>query len=94
MPRIIESTSPNFVDYDGMRRINPRLAKLAREMQFTMAHRGHTMQSMWVLRTVVGTPVIDIKCRKCGMEARANARPMPNETDIAGEAVALNCNGL
>ena len=67
------------------------LGRLAREMQFSMARRGHVHQSMWREVVVNGTTVIDIRCKRCGMESRANARPMPNQTDIAGEAVALDC---
>jgi hypothetical protein len=30
-------------------------------------------------------------CHKCGMQAEINRQPMPNQIDIGGEAVALNC---
>ena len=30
-------------------------------------------------------------CVKCGMGVCVNIRPLPNEIDIGGEAVALNC---
>jgi hypothetical protein len=30
-------------------------------------------------------------CIHCGMDVSINARPLPNEIDIGGEAVALNC---
>ena len=30
-------------------------------------------------------------CIHCDMAVMVNARPLPNEIDIAGEAVALNC---
>jgi hypothetical protein len=31
-------------------------------------------------------------CSACGREVTVNLRPMPNEIDIGGEAVALNCD--
>jgi hypothetical protein len=31
------------------------------------------------------------KCSCCGMTVVVNTRPMPNDIDICGEAVALNC---
>lgn len=30
-------------------------------------------------------------CAKCGKEVCVNTKPQPNEIDIGGEAVALNC---
>ena len=30
-------------------------------------------------------------CRACGMQAVINTNPMPNDIDIGGRAVALNC---
>lgn len=30
-------------------------------------------------------------CDECGMGVHVTARPMPNEIDIGGEAVALDC---
>ena len=32
------------------------------------------------------------ECDTCGMQVCVNTRPMPNEIDIGGEAVALNCD--
>ena len=31
------------------------------------------------------------KCKRCGMEVEVNAKPLPNQIDIGGEAVALTC---
>lgn len=33
-------------------------------------------------------------CKTCGLEAHINARPMPNEIDIGGQAVALFCGDV
>lgn len=32
-------------------------------------------------------------CKKCDMQVEINRQPMPNQIDIGGEAVALNCIG-
>ena len=32
-------------------------------------------------------------CTVCGAEVDVTTRPMPNEIDIGGEAVATNCTG-
>lgn len=31
-------------------------------------------------------------CARCGRSVQVNAKPAPNEIDIGGEAVALNCS--
>lgn len=33
------------------------------------------------------------ECRKCGAYVLVNTRPQPNEINIGGDAVALNCQG-
>ena len=30
-------------------------------------------------------------CQRCTMQVEVNRQPMPNQTEIDGEAVALNC---
>lgn len=32
-------------------------------------------------------------CRRCDVQVEVNRQPMPNQVDIGGEAVALNCIG-
>jgi len=32
-------------------------------------------------------------CVKCEMHVYVNTKPDPNEIEIAGDAIALNCNG-
>lgn len=51
--------------------------------------RGHQMSTfiqvehrMW----------FDSWCKACGKDARVNLQPMPNETNVGGPAVAVNCN--
>lgn len=52
--------------------------------------RGH--QKMVIDYEVRG--VIRVyKCEACGMDVAIKPRPAPNEINIGGEAVALNCIG-
>jgi hypothetical protein len=53
------------------------------------AMRGHLLNPFEPLeadRTFAAT------CQRCGREVVVNLRPAPNEIDIAGEVVALNCD--
>lgn len=61
------------------------LRKKARE---AAKSRGHNM---------VGWFVIDghrsyMRCSDCNMRVDTNTRPLPNEIDIGGEAIALDCS--
>lgn len=51
--------------------------------------RGHTMQP-WI--TYDETNAVT-SCFGCGMEVQVLTNPAPNEVDIGGEALALNCQG-
>ncbi len=62
---------------------------LRREAQRTTTARGHRMQ--WA-PTLVPTIVIGT-CHWCHMQVALNRTPQPNEIEIGGEAVALNCTG-
>ena len=33
-------------------------------------------------------------CKLCGREVQINTKPLPNEIDIGGEALALNCSNI
>ena len=63
------------------------LATLGREARKSCKARGHKMTPfvMLTFHTEVS------HCLTCGKEAIINDKPMPNDIDIAGEAVALNC---
>jgi hypothetical protein len=51
--------------------------------------RGHKLGD-WAK---VGKHVRENICLNCGQSVRVNSQPMPNELEIGGEAVALNCPG-
>jgi hypothetical protein len=64
-----------------------KVERLRKEAKECAAFREHTMSKF---------KTIDVrhsvaKCLDCGMEVTVNTDPMPNEIDIGGEAVALNC---
>lgn len=51
--------------------------------------RGHVMTRF----RAYATGRWESYCRECGMEVNVKTRPAPNEVNISGEAVALNCEG-
>lgn len=63
--------------------------RLAKEALSACTFRGHKMGRFdhYCERSAVA------KCKLCRMEVHINAKPLPNEIDISGEAVALNCKG-
>lgn len=61
---------------------------LKREAKEASERRGHQMKR-YRRREFWGTPYAE--CAECGMEVDVTTRPAPNQIDIAGEAVALNC---
>lgn len=65
---------------------NPELRELQQEALKSTRFRGHKIHWDWFTSTcMLG------HCKNCGKEVMVNTRPEPNEIDIGGEAVALNC---
>jgi hypothetical protein len=56
-----------------------------------MMSRGHVPDYGERVTPLNGRTVTRFTCRECSMQADSNERPLPNQVDIAGEAVALNC---
>ena len=66
--------------------------KLRREARSACAFRGHDMAKFERLDPASSDRVRAVStCRNCGMQVRVLTHPAPNEVDISGEAVALNC---
>ena len=65
-----------------------KIDRLKREARDACEFRGHDMGKFFGDGTKY---VIQSKCRRCGMQAWVDTNPPPNGIDIAGEAVALNC---
>ena len=76
-------------DADGAGNAYQRiLENAARE---AMERRGHKSISR---ERIERLHITRLTCDACGREADANDRPMPNQIDIGGEAVAINCTAL
>jgi hypothetical protein len=54
------------------------------------AFRGHTM-GPWQGHDLYGDKLAYAFCVHCDMQVVVNTYPLPNEIDICGEAVALDC---
>lgn len=64
-----------------------KLSKLKREAMQSCNYRGHSMK-----RFVNGNYSNSVSvCKVCGMGVWVLDKPLPNETQISGLAVAINC---
>lgn len=59
------------------------------DAESTATWRGHNMSTFLKVR---GKPWFDSWCKKCGKDVRVNLWPAPNETDVSGPAIAVNCD--
>jgi hypothetical protein len=66
-----------------------RLERLIQEAKKACKLRGHIMQSF----TRKYRAFSYSKCKLCGMRVYVIVKPLPNEIDIGGGAVALDCIG-
>lgn len=67
-----------------------KITRLKRETLECCKFRGHAMS-----RFITDGPYIATACCFiCDRTVTVNSRPLPNEIDIGGEAVALNCYRL
>lgn len=67
----------------------PNLDTLQRAAAQTTRFRGHRMR--WSTYHGESRSLRIGVCRRCEMSVTCNARPAPNDIEIGGEAVALNC---
>lgn len=67
-----------------------KLQSLVSDAIESSKRRGHDM-AVWHDGSLDSRPSVTLCCKECGMFATANSRPLPNEIDIGGSAVALNC---
>jgi len=78
-----------------------KIERLRKEALESCKFRGHEMEKFRIHKTGSFRGTIPIKmvrkmsstCTICGREVTINVRPLPNEIEIGGEAVALNCEG-
>lgn len=64
--------------------------RLMREARECAVWRGHTMRA-WQPGSEWYPHIRKLVCKHCGMGVWVNPRPQPNDYEITGEAVALNC---
>jgi hypothetical protein len=64
------------------------MQRLKKEALESCKWRGHTMNRF---HTIDSTRAISY-CDYCSTSVTVNIHPMPNQIDIGGDAVALNCN--
>ena len=63
--------------------------ELERSAMESAVYRGHQMTPFATLRE--RRYIAESVCEKCEMFVQVNARPQPNQVDISGTAIALNC---
>jgi len=60
---------------------------LMEETKNTVLSRGHDVKN-WL---VLGGDCYSLECKDCKMSVMVKENPLPNEINVGGEAVALNC---
>ena len=73
-----------------------RARRLKTEAIEACKKRGHTMIPFYKIPLNAvhrGRVYFRTHCEKCEMDVYIALHPLPNETEISGEAVALNCKG-
>ena len=67
-----------------------KLQRLRKEARSSAEWRGHVFPRRWYFP--VNYPARQtLTCIRCGMSVTVLLNPQPNEIDIGGKAVALNC---
>ena len=69
-----------------MRRTQRKLVTLRRVARMVAKQRGHDLAPFKVHEHRAGT-----ECRRCGATVAVTDQPAPNDIDISGSAVAVNC---
>jgi hypothetical protein len=64
---------------------------LKKQAQKATAWRGHRMRWIPAISHGERRELQTGVCTRCDATVHLNTRPLPNEIDIGGEAVALNC---
>lgn len=67
----------------------PGLDTLQREAEAAAKRRGHKL-GKWNIYHGESRSLANNEC-KCGAWVQCNTKPMPNQIDIGGNALALNC---
>lgn len=67
-----------------------KLQRLKNEAIESCNWRGHTMKR-FKMHDFFNQSIAYSHCKKCDIQVVVNTHPMPNQIDISGEAVSLNC---
>jgi hypothetical protein len=68
-----------------------KMQQLKKEALKSCKWRGHTM-NRFKMHDFFNQTIAYSNCKNCDCQVVVNIAPMPNQIDIGGEAVALNCN--
>lgn len=68
-----------------------QLSTLKKQAQQSTHWRGHTMRWVKPVHWGQGRYIQTAVCKRCNRTVQLLTHPMPNEINIGGEAVALNC---
>jgi hypothetical protein len=69
-----------------------KLHTLKRKISRTANLRGHRLSWGGVFGRSNGPQGVICRCLKCGKEGLAMESPAPNQINMSGEVLALNCN--
>ncbi len=72
-------------------RIVRRLERLRIQAIEATTARGHTLERFRHYGPPWAHRLANARCAVCRREVHINARPYPNEIDIGGRALAINC---
>lgn len=70
-----------------------RIERLRQEAIASAGYRGHKMARCTIFYDGYGGIRATSVCKRCGMGLVVITKPNPNDIDISGEAIALNCSG-
>src|SRR5262245_33173198 len=78
--------SPNLKGHLTMK----SLRTLRKAARIAAAERGHDLAPFQTLRSRANMQ--QTECRSCNAHVTVTTRPLPNEVDIGGSAVAVSCD--
>jgi len=67
--------------------------RLKKEAMESAKWRGHKFVGPWLVNDYISHKNYIRVCSTCEAQVYINTKPAPNEIDIGGSAVAINCHG-
>jgi len=71
--------------------VSEKAQRLKKEARLAAQRRGHYLDPFHQVANHLGA--WDSSCVKCGRGVQVRLYPLPNEIQIGGECVALDCDG-